>query len=142
MRSGSVGELFNGAHTRVVRKPSQSAKTIKVTMGNFFTVGVTCLCCHTPIRALVQNKGQKINVVQSPPGLSTSLSTAQKQQAVCNACKIQGKEGYTPTDTLDTVRRPFECSSKDCALFYYKNKMMIDLEDAYGCLNRDSSMLC
>ncbi|KAA6386248.1 MAG: hypothetical protein EZS28_018224, partial [Streblomastix strix] len=30
------------------------------------------------------------------------------------------------------LRRPFECSSKDCALFYYKNKMMIDLEDAYG----------
>ncbi|KAA6361355.1 MAG: hypothetical protein EZS28_043118, partial [Streblomastix strix] len=55
MRSGSVGELFKGAHSRVVRKPSQSAMTIKVTMGNFFSVGVNCICCHTPIRASVQN---------------------------------------------------------------------------------------
>ncbi|KAA6361977.1 MAG: putative DNA polymerase delta catalytic subunit, partial [Streblomastix strix] len=171
MGSGSVGELFKGAHTRVVRKPSQSAMTMKGTMGRFFSVGVNCICCHTPIRSSVQNKVQKTNIIQSPPGfaqhpqspqsqssdLSPSPSQAFKSQAVCDECKIQGKEGYTLMDTLDTVRRceqefsrvlsqcqrcqsqlhrPFECSSKDCTLFYYKNKVKIDLEDAYKCLNR------
>ncbi|KAA6393972.1 MAG: hypothetical protein EZS28_010499 [Streblomastix strix] len=158
-------------YTRVIHKRSQSAMTMKGSMGKFLNVGVNCIHFHTPIRSSVQNKVQKTNIILSLPGftqhsqspqsqssdLSPSPSYAFKSQAVCDECKIQGKEGYTLMDTLDTVRRceqefsrvlsqcqrcqsqlhrPFECSSKDCALFYYKNKVKIDLEDAYKCLNR------
>ncbi|KAA6390875.1 MAG: putative DNA polymerase delta catalytic subunit [Streblomastix strix] len=151
MGSGSVGELFSGAHTRVIRKPSQSTMSMKGTMGRFFSVGVTCLCCHAPIRTSVQKQGLKLGIISPSP------QTSQKSQAVCDTCKLEGKEGYTLMDTLATARwceqefsmvlaqcqrcssslhRPFECSLRDCALYYYKTKVRKDLEDAYECLNR------
>eukprot|EP00617_Octactis_speculum_P009651 CAMPEP_0185772628 /NCGR_PEP_ID=MMETSP1174-20130828/69908_1 /TAXON_ID=35687 /ORGANISM="Dictyocha speculum, Strain CCMP1381" /LENGTH=334 /DNA_ID=CAMNT_0028458985 /DNA_START=10 /DNA_END=1011 /DNA_ORIENTATION=- len=123
----NVNTLLKGDHTRVVCKPTPTARKGGIMM--FAVKTLQCLGCRTPISDKEKTLCRKCVPLEGEIYMQKAAKVSELELSFSRLwTECQSCQGSMHDDVL--------CSNCDCPIFYKRKKVQKDLKDAQGLVDR------